>query len=133
MKKTLLEIYALLVCLFSLACFALFLGIAVWNCVSIVNPEFTLDNRTWEAHQSDAAYSKYLVEQHKYTSDVKEYRPTQGSDLTFERQSSYAQAIRAESRRALQDFVQKLIILLISMLAFGVHWKIASGARYEER
>jgi hypothetical protein len=129
MRKTWLEIYGLAVCFFAVACFVIVLGIAVWHVVALTAPEFALDNYNWERHQSDAAFRESLMTEHQYGIEKNTYAPPEGVALTQERERSYAQAIRARARSALQDLVQNLIVLLIAVVVFVVHWKIAARAR----
>ena len=59
MKKTILEVYALAVCFVTIFCFAIFLGIAIYGLIEISNPEFTLNSRAYERHQSNEAFKRY--------------------------------------------------------------------------
>jgi hypothetical protein len=127
--KTTLEIYAMAVCFFTVACFVIFLGRATWNVIALISPEFALPSDNWERHQSDEAFKESLIKAHKCGPKKDTYVPPDGVALTQERERSYARAIRATSRSALQDLVWNLIILLIDVAVFAVHWKIAGRAR----
>jgi len=129
MKKTILEIYALVVCLLALICLVTALGIAGWNTIGLISPDFTLNRYAWESHQSDESYKQSLIKQHQYSRDSQTYSPPAGEELFIQRKQSYAQVIRIEQRDSLQWLVQSFIIILIVLAVFIVHWKLAAKAR----
>ena len=129
MKKSWVEIYGLAVCFFTVACFVVVLGIATWDVVKICAPEFTLSSYVWDQHQTDEAFKKKLINEHRYGEEKNTYVPPEGAALTKEREDSLSGAIRSERRGAIQDLVRNLIILLIDLGVFLVHWKIAARAR----
>jgi len=43
LKKNLVEIYALAVCFFTVACFVIVAGMTAWNIIELSAPEFTID------------------------------------------------------------------------------------------
>ncbi len=129
MKKTILEIYALAVCFFTIACFVITLGLLIWNFVEVATPEFTISSRDYECHQTDGAYKDCFSGQYQYTkSENPEIFPS-GEELTKSRKSAYAQVIKSEQRNATQGIVQKLIIIIIDLLVFFAHWVLARKAR----
>lgn len=129
MKKSLLELYGLAVCFFTVACFVIVLGIAAWNLISIVAPGFTLGAHEWEKHQTDQNFRDSLLADHRYGPDKDTYRPPEGEALTTERERSYAMSIRSHAREALQSLIQNCIILGIDIVLFLIHWGIAARAR----
>ena len=129
MKKSVLEIYALAVCFFTVACFVIVTGMAIWEVVRLSAPEFTLSSFLWQQHQTDDAFKTKLVNEHRYVAEKHTYTPPEGTELTKARETSFAQAIASERRTASQDLIRNLIILLIDGLVFVVHWKIAIRAR----
>ncbi|MCK9531218.1 MAG: hypothetical protein M0R77_11770 [Gammaproteobacteria bacterium] len=129
MKRNLLEIYALAVCFFTVACFVIVLGIAVWDGVSVLAPEFTLSNHNWERHQTDEAFRKSLSNENRYREDKDSYKPPEGAALTDARIQSYDQALRAERRIGFQGLARNAIILLLNIALFAIHWKLAARAR----
>ena len=56
MNKKILEVYALAVCFFTVACFVIAFGLMLWNFIELWAPEFTVYTRHFECHQSDEAY-----------------------------------------------------------------------------
>ncbi|SHK01108.1 hypothetical protein SAMN02745165_03742 [Malonomonas rubra DSM 5091] len=129
MMKTILEIYALAVCFFTVACFVITLGLALWNVVELSAPEFTINNQKYECHQTDEAYRDCFSDQYKYRKkESPETFPT-GEVLTKKREFEYSQIIKSERREALQGIVQKSIIILVDIILFIIHWKLAIRAR----
>ncbi len=129
MNKTILEIYALSVCFFTVACFVITLGLVTWNVVELNSPEFTISNTQYECHQTDSEFKKCLSQQFEYKREDKPEKLPAGNKLTEKRISEYKQIINAEQRQALQGIAQKLIILLIGLLLFLAHWVLAKRAR----
>jgi len=130
MKKSLIEIYALAVCFITVACFVVTFGLALWDVVEFTVPEFTINQSQYERHQSDDEYSEYISRRSQYKGENAEPIPS-GEELTKAREKSYAFIIASERRTALQDFFQKLIIILVDTIAFFIHWRIAGKARRE--
>ena len=129
MKKTILEIYALAVCFFTVACFVITLGMVIWDMVEFSAPEFTITNHNFECHSSDDSYRDCYSTKHRFTRDDSPQVFPSGEELTKKRQESYKQILKSEQRQALQGLVQKLIILLIDALVFFAHWRLASNSR----
>lgn len=120
MRKTLLEIYALAVCFVTLSCFVIALGIGLYDVVELSNPAFTLDQSQFEKHQTN---EKFLA---KWPKD----KPTPPRDrVTALRKESYQLTLYAERRSALQSLIKVGIILLIGIIVFAVHWRLAAKAR----
>lgn len=129
MKKTILEIYALAVCFFTVACFVITLSIMTWNIIEFSSPEFTLNNYEYQCHQTDQAYKDCFSTQEKYTREKSpELFPT-GETLTTERESSYTREIKSEQREALQSIIPSIIVITINLLVFLVHWRLARRSR----
>lgn len=130
MKKSLIEIYALSVCFVTVACFVVTIGLALWDVVEFSMPEFTINQHQYNHHQTDEAYLDHISRRSQYKGDDAEPLPS-GEELTTAREKSYEFVISSEKRSALQEFFQKLIIMIIDAIAFLIHWKIAGKARHE--
>jgi hypothetical protein len=52
-KKSILEVYALAVCFATIVCFVVALGIALYDLVKILNPEFALSSYEYKRHQNN--------------------------------------------------------------------------------
>jgi hypothetical protein len=136
MKKTFVEIYGLAVCFFSVACFVIVLGIAVWNVTGALYPEFTIDNMRYEMHKSDEAYSRQRAGPARlynpeglHTSGYSAAEELSGEALTQARQSSWERTVQGERRSSIQGLAKNSIVLIISILIFWIHWVIATRAR----
>lgn len=127
MRKSLVEIYALAVCFFTVACFVVVLGMTAWNVVELSAPEFTISSNTYEAHLTDEKYRDSLIRRHRYGAE--KYAPPEADLLTKKREESWKSEIRGEQRRALQSLVKNIIILVIDIFVFMVHWIIARRSR----
>lgn len=126
MRKTILEIYALAVCFFTVACFVVVLGIALYDVVQIAAPEFTFNAYQYERYQSNQTFRESPTGGVLYRNEKKEL--TQ-EEITQRRKAEYAQALQAEKRNGEQSLLRMCIIMFVDALAFLVHWQIAKGAR----
>lgn len=119
-KKSLLEIYALAVCFVTVVCFVIALGIGLYDMVELAFPEFSLSSYEYDRHLSDEAFMR------RWPKDKK--RPPEG-EITKLREESYQTELRKEQRSAMQSLVQILIVLVIDVVLFFVHWRLAKRAR----
>lgn len=126
MKKSILEIYALAVCFATIVCFVVALGIALYDVIQITNPEFTLSSYEYNRHQSNDAFWNNCKQ---YDSKEKDKKRPPENELTKRRMESYRQAVQSERRDAFQGITMAIIILLIDIVFFVVHWRIARRAR----
>ncbi len=123
MKKSIVVIYALAVCFATIVCFVVSLGIGIYDIVEVMNPEFTMKSYAYEKHQTNDAFWEW-----KYSCDKKKPRPPE-EELTKQREESFQREIKSEQRGAFQSLTQILIILVINVLVYIIHWKIALRAR----
>ncbi len=126
MKKSILEIYALAVCFATIVCFVITLGISIYDIVRIASPEFTMSSYEYNRHQSNDAYWK--SSNNCSNDDKKEQRPAD-EELTKQRLASYQQSIKSELRDAFQSLIQSVIILIIAVIVFLIHWRVARRSR----
>lgn len=120
MKKSLLEIYALAVCFVTVICFAIVLGIGLYDILEMSNPEMTIKSYQYQRHQSNEAFSR---NKSKYKEKYSE------AEITKIREKSYSVALKAEQRDAIQSFIRVLIIMLIDIIIFLIHWRLGKYAR----
>lgn len=125
MKKTILEVYALAVCFCVIICFAITLGISVYDVIRVSHPSFTLNG--WE-------YDKFQSNDNFCSSSRDANTPNQCSSqsesaITAKRETAYAITLKSEQRKGLQSLVNSLIILFINIIIFIPHWIIARRAR----
>ena len=120
MKKSLLEIYALAICFVTIICFAVVLGIGLYDVLEMSNPEMTIKSYQYQKHQSNEAFTRNRSKQKEKRSET---------EITETREKSYSVALKAEQRDAIQSFIRVLIIMLINFIIFLVHWRLAKHAR----
>ena len=120
MKKSLLEIYALAVCFVTIICLAVALGIGVYDLLEIVNPEMTLKSYAYQRHQTNEAFTRNWS---------KDKEKPKEQEITRMREESYSVALKAEKRDAVQSFIRMLIVILIDLVIFLFHWRLARRAR----
>lgn len=121
MKKSLLEIYALAVCFVTLICFAVSLGIGIYDVLEMTAPKFTLKSSDFERHKTNEAFTRGWKEEKrkKYTEE----------EIVNLREESYQVALTKEKRDAAQSLIRIIIIIIIDIVLFVIHWKIAKRAR----
>ena len=120
MKKSLLEIYALAVCFVAIICFAITLGVGIYDVLEMSAPELTLKSHAYQQHQTNEAFTRNWSKDREKPSE---------DEITKLREKSYQVALEAERRDALQSFIRALIIILIDVGVFFIHWVIAKKAR----
>jgi hypothetical protein len=121
-KKTLLELYALVVCFATLTCFTVSLGIFSYDLVRLANPAFTLSGHQFNRHQSNEAFKGTCSSSEVSDSD---------EEQTKLRLESYERALAAEKRKGTQSLVYVLIVMLVNVLIFVPHWLIGVRIRRE--
>lgn len=127
MKRTLLEVYALAVCFVTVGCFVIAFGIALYGAIGVAQPGFTLSGHTYEMHRTNDRFFNrqvFMPDEEKQ----QRVRPPE-AELTRQRQESLAAAIDGERRDSAQTTVKSMIVVLIDLLVFFVHWRIARSPR----
>jgi len=120
MKKSLLEIYALAVCFVTVICFAIVLGIGLYDILEMSNPEMTIKSYQYQRHQTNEAFTR---------NKSKKFVKRSESEITEIREKSYSVALKAEQRDGIQSFIRVLIIMLINVIIFLIHWRLGKYAR----
>lgn len=125
MKHRILEIYAMAVCFVSMAIFAIYLGVAIYDLVEISYPEFTMSARNYERHQTNDKFTNgWEVDKlEKYTDD----------EITAQREKSFELELKAEVRTAVQSLIQNVIVVFIVMVVFIPHWILSRKARAKNK
>ncbi|MCJ7603021.1 MAG: hypothetical protein MUO63_16170 [Desulfobulbaceae bacterium] len=127
MNKSLLEIYALAVCFATIVCFVISLGVAIYSIVEIINPEFTMNSYEYKRYQNNDAY--WLRRVDDYRNKEKEMQRPSEDELTKQRTEGYRLAVISEKHDGYQGLTKTGIIILINILVFFIHWRIAQRAR----
>jgi hypothetical protein len=128
MKKSLLEIYALAVCFATIVCFVISLGVAIYSVIEIINPEFTMNSHEYKRHQSNDAYWISRIEDWR-NKEAKEMQRPSEDELTKQRTEGYRLAVIEEKRDGYQGITKTAIVMLINVVVFFIHWRIAKHAR----
>ena len=123
MKRTLIEIYALAVCFFTVACLIIVLGIASWDLVQKTNPEFTINSKTYEDHLDNDSYLNRSC--YKCKEKLNAEKELTAEQITKERKKSWQRNLDMEARSATQSFFQLLIIIILDIILFSFHWFLA--------
>ena len=118
MKKSILEIYAMAACLFTIVCLVASLGVAAYAALGIAAPEFTM--RSWTSQQHETNDS--------FWGEKEKARPGE-TELTRKRLESLARASAAERRDNIQTLVKSLDVTFIALVVFALHWRMARRAR----
>jgi hypothetical protein len=118
MKRSALEVYALAVCFFTVACFVVTFGIGLYDVVQIAAPEFAAPP-VWDEPMMRPPVAK---------GDTTVVLPSE-AELEEMRRSRRESSIENEKRRAQQSLVQMAIIVAIDIGIFMAHWKLAQKAR----
>ena len=139
------RIYALAVCFASILCISISTGVGLYDIVQISFPELTMDSYLYQNLQSNARFSR---SQQRYDprvaypimmndrgtgiaransladSTVKE-TPLTDEEISARRKAQLATAIGNVRHDAQKSLVQILVILLVSVPLFLVHWRFA--------
>ncbi len=136
MKKTILEIYALAVCFAAVVCFVIAAGVGLYALIGVVKPELTLPSWEYDRHRDNDIFwdldKPPQLPMAPGPEVLKQPQRPPEEELTRRREQSLQHAIRAEQRNRLQTVLQTSIVLLLNMVIFAVHWRIASHARAEQ-
>ena len=128
MKKTILEIYALAVCFVTVTCFVVCLGVAGYSLIQIEKPDFTMRAYEYNQYQTNDAFWKECGSRYCSEDEKKKPRPNE-EELTKQRKAAFDLALVSEQRDGAQTLVKTLIVILIDIITFLVHWVIARRAR----
>jgi len=127
MKTNIFLIYAYLVCFVTLSCGAIFTGIILYDIVEISVPDFMMSEVDKQKYLDEQNY----IENKKIQPDDKKNTHEIYSDeeITEIRTWDYKSAIDRERNNAIKSIIQSLIILVIDLVLFFVHWRVAERAR----
>lgn len=128
MKRSLLEIYALLVCLIAALTISLTSFFLIWNVIKLNAPSFTLSDHHFKCHENNHEYRKCFS--CSLDKDEKNYQlPTSESELSVLREKSYETVMKVEHRDARQGLVWNSIVFILSWVCFAIHWRMAQRTR----
>ncbi|MBI4697945.1 MAG: hypothetical protein HY758_03285 [Nitrospirae bacterium] len=127
MKKTVIEIYAMAVCFVAVVCLVISLGIGLYDIMEISNPAFTISSYEYKKHQSNESFIKGDCGNEKETFADKKILTDE--EITRQRLASFQNLIAIERRDAFQSLTIVAIILILDIILFFIHWRIAKRAR----
>lgn len=131
MKKTALEIYALLVCFVTVICFAIAFGLAAYGVLGIASPSFTMSSFTYAQYQTNDAFWNVHgtpSPSRRGADDTPKERPNE-AELTKQREAAYDRALVSERRDNLQSVVKSLIVIFIDVILLLLHGRIVRRER----
>ena len=122
-KRTFLELYALVVCFINVLIGSIAVGIILYSIISIASPEFTLSSWQYSKYQSNDEFAESFSDKFENMSE---------QEITRKREDAYQIALKAEQRDGRQSIVRLSIVLLIQIILFLVHWKLAKRQRLSD-
>ena len=125
-KRTFLELYALAVCFINVLIGSIAVGIIIYSAVSIAAPELTLAGWQYSKYQSNDEFIASRFDMENFSDKFKDMSP---QEITRKREAAYRIALKAEQRDGIQNIIQFSIVLLIQIILFFVHWKLAKRKR----
>lgn len=123
LKKSLLEIYALVVCLITLVCIVFISGAGIYNIISIASPRLTIAGYTYSKYISNDGY-KY-----EYGKEREDLKGLSEEEVTKKRTAALEVALIEEQRSAGSELIKNVIALLLNSIVFAFHWVLAKRAR----
>jgi hypothetical protein len=122
MKKSLIEIYALLVCFASIFFLLVNTATALYGGLRAVQPAMTVDDYAIQRSASDEAFMQGWP---------KELPAPAASEIPGLRKALYDRALAAEQRGGLHVFISSFAFVIAAGLIFGVHWQLAQREHVE--
>ena len=130
MKKTVLEIYALAVCLVAIVCLVIAVGIALYGAVQVAAPQFTMSGYAYNQYQNNDAFWASCGPGIRScaTGEKNRERPAE-TELTRQRETAFLSALASERRDGAQTLVKCAIFIVVAVVVFVFHWFLAKRAR----
>ena len=122
MKKSLVEIYAMVICFIMAFVFFVSFIIVVVNYIEYHNPALTVsDYYDIEKYSSNDEYTRYWKKDKlaKYTDD----------EITAEREAGFERVLNAERLKAKKNILPSSVILFVATAFFVIHWILAAKWR----
>ena len=123
MKKTLIEIYALIVCLIVIIVLLVNLHTTVFNIVQAINPRMTLASCELKHYGTNEEFTSSWSDEklNKYSPD----------EIAKMREHALENVLVNGRIKAINDVIAAVIYLVISALFFLIHWKLAKKERQQ--
>lgn len=123
MKKTILEVYALLVCFFAVIVITISSSILIYSVVGVAKPELTMSNSTYDKHLNNENFKSRNATLRKDAETLTD------EEITARRESAFAQELRKERRKNAQTILHSAIFVFVSSVVLLIHSKIAKKSR----
>ena len=143
MNNKTIKIYALAVCFASLMCGAIVAGFFLFNMIKVVAPEATIDPNTIRYYSSNEAFRNSPFSSARarppfarappgiitnYPTDTPELSKEEIENIRLQQLNA---VLSNHAFRARQGIILQTIIMLISLVLFIVHWKLAKKLTLE--
>ena len=125
-KRTFLELYALAVCFINMLIGSIAVGIIIYGAVSVISPELTLASWEYSKYQSNDEFIASRPDTENFSD---KFKNMSAQEISRERDVAYRIALKAEQRDGMQSIIRFFIVLLIQIILFIVHWKLAKRQR----
>jgi hypothetical protein len=123
MKKTIMEVYALLVCLFAVIVITISSSTLIYSAVGAIKPELTMKAYKYEKLLNNDNFKS------KEGISKEDAEKLSDEEITAKREAAYAQEIRIEKRDKSQSILNSAIYLFVSSIILLIHWKISKKSR----
>jgi hypothetical protein len=123
MKKTIMEVYALLVCLFAVIVITISSSTLIYSAVGVIKPELTMKAHMYEKHLNNDNFKS------KKGISKEDAEKLSDEEITAKREAAFAQEIRIEKRDKSQSILNSAIFLFVSSIILLIHWKISKKSR----
>ena len=125
-KRTFLELYALAVCFINMLIGSIAVGIIIYGAVSVISPELTLARWEYSKYQSNDEFIASRPDTENFSD---KFKNMSAQEISRERDVAYRITLKAEQRDGMQSIIRFFIVLLIQIILFIVHWKLAKKQR----
>ena len=125
MKKTLLELYALAVCLGTLGFIVVNTAQGLYDVIGIVAPTFTMslyDTRVTDSNEDYLQDHWRLVHKDEPLPD--------DATVTKLRMASAASNLRSQRLDRTQEGAKHLCFIIVNLIVFWIHWRVAARQRH---
>jgi len=102
------------------------MGILSYGFVRLNNPQLTLPDYTYSRYQSN---ERYTNQNQNRCDDKKKDEHIEDSELTKKRLADLDIELAGEKRSATQDITKQIFSIILCLLVFSIHWRLARKAR----
>ena len=143
MNNGIFKTYALAVCFISLMCGSISTGIMLFNIVKIVAPELTLDSRQYELYDQAVAINPRPMSFRPQRSEIASISsngepvfigesraltstpPLSEKEIQKKKDERRLHYIERHKFGAKQSIIYQVIIIFVSSVLFGTHWRLS--------